>query len=628
MGKNREMSAYYTASDGNLHLNILAPDPDISNDAHFAQSLQREEWTIDTPHTGGKNAMLWSRQAPTAQSKSLELSTIDSGVASRQNISFDSFISLKAPSSAKSANPALARIVTNPTISLENEIKVPAMEEIKAANPVPAVLLRDSLTYEEKKKLLVFLKIPTTDQETKWYKKEFSEIKKMLSGVTALDLSIHRGISNISFKGIKALAAVLTNNETITTLNFMGNKIGPVGAEALAAVLKYTQITILHLGNNNIGPVGAAAIAAVLKYTQITTLTLGNNNIGDIGAADLAALLKYTQITTLILGNNNIGDVGAAALAEGLKDTKITTLILWNNNIGDVGASALAEWLKDTGITILHLWNNNIGDVGAAAIAAVLKYTQITTLNLGNNNIGDIGAAAIAAVLKDTQITTLNLWNNNIGDVGAAAIAAVLKDTQITSLDLGYNNMQTSIDKIILSNIQKSVGNFQKLYQKLSAHKEFIAYCQKKSHKEEVDKKMREAKDGVNKEQAIKDANQATRELNEQDPGSKMSIGKVLIAQLKIYYSCDKDVLKTHCLPGAAKQIKGLDKYITDHCLEFLTIKTNDRIPANIQNEIADFVGNIGRFLEPKAENTTEAVFANDIDLELAGDIQSQFVAA
>ena len=246
-------------------------------------------------------------------------------------------------------------------------------------------------------------------------------------------------------KGVIALAQALKTNKTLTTLNISYNKFDVEGANALAEALKTNRTMMtLEIEHNNIGDEGTEALVEALKTNNILmTLNLSDNTIGDKGANALVEVLKTNNILkTLNLGNNTIGDEATKALV----DTKLTKLYLYNNNISSEGAIALAEVLgKNKLLRTLDIGGNyNMGLEGIKAFAkALITNTTLTELNLSDNKISDEGGKALAEALKiNTTLTTLIILKNFISNEGAKAIAEVLKtNTTLTKIDLGENHI-------------------------------------------------------------------------------------------------------------------------------------------------------------------------------------------
>eukprot|EP00812_Abedinium_dasypus_P005306 NODE_1664_length_1089_cov_170.594778.p2 GENE.NODE_1664_length_1089_cov_170.594778~~NODE_1664_length_1089_cov_170.594778.p2 ORF type:complete len:250 (-),score=65.64 NODE_1664_length_1089_cov_170.594778:151-900(-) len=132
-------------------------------------------------------------------------------------------------------------------------------------------------------------------------------------------IDVDRGV-RIGPKGVKLLLeAVATDNVPAETLDLSGNRIGTLGARALATALQHNAtITTLILVDSDIGDLGAQALATALQHNaMITELNLSSNNIGDLGAQALAAALQQNEtIDVLLLHDNSIGDLGTQALRD------------------------------------------------------------------------------------------------------------------------------------------------------------------------------------------------------------------------------------------------------------------------------------------------------------------------
>jgi len=305
--------------------------------------------------------------------------------------------------------------------------------------------------------------------------------------------------NEIGDAGAIALAAVLKENETLTSLKISMNKIGDAGAIALAAALKENKkLTSLDLSANQIGIEGVKALAEALKKNKtLTNLNIYFSRIGDAGAADIVEALKANQtLTSLGIANSNIGIEGVIALAAALKKNQtLTSLDISLNDIGDAGAKAVAELLitnktltslnlsyneigiagaeiaealkKNKTLTSLNIVGNEIGDAGAIALAAALKENQtLTSLDISySSGIGDAGAAGIAEALKKNKtLTSLNIVGNEIGDSGAIAIAASLKENHtLTSLAIGNRNIRSKGIDALLEAIKNPSCNITRI---------------------------------------------------------------------------------------------------------------------------------------------------------------------
>ena len=121
-------------------------------------------------------------------------------------------------------------------------------------------------------------------------------------GLTALDLSFN----SLEDEGIRAVCkAIQSKKETkLASLHFQGNGIGPVGANALAAMVAVTgSLTALDLSYNNLKDEGVSAVCEAIqsnKETKLSLLNFGYNGIGPVGANAVAAMVAATGALTKI----------------------------------------------------------------------------------------------------------------------------------------------------------------------------------------------------------------------------------------------------------------------------------------------------------------------------------------
>ena len=102
-------------------------------------------------------------------------------------------------------------------------------------------------------------------------------------------------------------------------LTLMYDRIGPEAGAALADLIKNNHsIQELDLHGNNLGSDGVIALATAISGSGLHKLNLGSNKIGSVGAEALANELNYSNrcIQEIDLRDNPIGSSGAAALAK------------------------------------------------------------------------------------------------------------------------------------------------------------------------------------------------------------------------------------------------------------------------------------------------------------------------
>ncbi len=134
----------------------------------------------------------------------------------------------------------------------------------------------------------------------------------------------HSSLAHLSLKQhgffdqhAQLLADALYRNNRMLSLNLEANKIGVIGAEALASCLLAqgaSSLQYLGLSYNHVCDDGAVALAEALKAnaSALRVLTLKNNCIGHAGLHALAQVLESsTSLEQLyIFGNDFDNDVG------------------------------------------------------------------------------------------------------------------------------------------------------------------------------------------------------------------------------------------------------------------------------------------------------------------------------
>jgi len=95
----------------------------------------------------------------------------------------------------------------------------------------------------------------------------------------------------------------------------------------------------------------------------LTTLGLARNKLGAVGAQAIAGAVNGNHtLTKLDLSQNSIGAAGAQAFVQTLKvNSTLTTFYLYDNNISKAGAQAIVEVLESSNFT---LFEGGVGDVG------------------------------------------------------------------------------------------------------------------------------------------------------------------------------------------------------------------------------------------------------------------------
>jgi NLR family CARD domain-containing protein 3 len=249
-------------------------------------------------------------------------------------------------------------------------------------------------------------------------------------------LAVDFSKNGITHDGIKQLATVLQDNETLRTLILDTNAAGDEGAAVLAELLaaKPGNIKTLSLSGNSIGDAGAKALAEMLKVnTTLEELELNGNSIDYDGIGAIAeALAANTSLRVLGLSDNYVGGAGAGILAAALKrNTTLEEIHIKGNELGDEGVTALCDALRERPPGK----QQQDGDDEGVGIQQ-LKENATKTLDIGNNGMSKEGAAAVANLVRACPgLKELNLYMNEIGDEGASSLASAIMSVSSSSGD-------------------------------------------------------------------------------------------------------------------------------------------------------------------------------------------------
>lgn len=180
------------------------------------------------------------------------------------------------------------------------------------------------------------------------------------------------------------------------------------------------SLEFLNLTDADVGPEGAAALASGLRTNRaMACLNLSRNvRIGPLGAESIAAsyLKGSLSLVHLDLSETGMGDEGASAVADALKSNgTLSDLDLSRNGITSVGAGAIASSLEiNCSLRCIRLGHNDIKDDGASNVAfALFRNEVLERLDCVNCGIGSIGASCVAIALqKNYALRRLDLGDN------------------------------------------------------------------------------------------------------------------------------------------------------------------------------------------------------------------------
>lgn len=122
--------------------------------------------------------------------------------------------------------------------------------------------------------------------------------------------------------------------------------IGSRGAKLLAACPTLTQLRALDLRYGYLDDEAcqflSGAVSGSVVFDQLTSLKLQRNRIGPLGASALASAPEFAHLTTLDLRENPLGRTGAEALAGSPNLARLNSLYLYFDDVGLEGARALS----------------------------------------------------------------------------------------------------------------------------------------------------------------------------------------------------------------------------------------------------------------------------------------------
>jgi hypothetical protein len=111
----------------------------------------------------------------------------------------------------------------------------------------------------------------------------------------------HVGFGAFTAEGITAMADALRVNGTLTALNLSSNRLNDEDVSAVCKAIqsnKETKLASLNFKDNGIGPVGANAVAAMVAATgALTVANLLGNELDAESAKMLAEVAKQKGIS-------------------------------------------------------------------------------------------------------------------------------------------------------------------------------------------------------------------------------------------------------------------------------------------------------------------------------------------
>ena len=258
-----------------------------------------------------------------------------------------------------------------------------------------------------------------------------------------------------------SIAAILENNELITTLDLNNMNLGSQGLNKLFSVVQQHILRDLNIAGNGLDINSVEQLAQILssEESKLLHLNISNNAITIEGLVLLANSLKHNNSLEILELSQigNLGKEGGQHLSLFLTDNKsLLKLDISNNNLSYIGAKFLAKGLSvNSSLVQINISNNNLDEAGCIFISEALETNNsLTTLNLKDNHVQSTGSIYLAAMLEQyNHIQYLNLTGNQINDTGIEALASVMHNLKALNLS---NNQITTNDAGFLAETLKS----------------------------------------------------------------------------------------------------------------------------------------------------------------------------
>lgn len=182
---------------------------------------------------------------------------------------------------------------------------------------------------------------------------------------------------NQVYKKAETFTSLLANNQTLTSFDFSGNRIGPKGIAAISTALE-SNTTLKSLGMSIVGADNLERfLQAFNKNTTLTSLNLYGSNIGPNGIKIIANFLTNNKTLTSL-------SLSSCKTSEEMPKT-----FLYKTLISDQDIQVLAEALAtNSTITSLDLSYNFISSKGVKALMNVIDKHNwtLTSLNISDEN--------------------------------------------------------------------------------------------------------------------------------------------------------------------------------------------------------------------------------------------------
>jgi NLR family CARD domain-containing protein 3 len=283
-----------------------------------------------------------------------------------------------------------------------------------------------------------------------------------------LDLSWN-SVTNV---GAASVAAVLSGNATLESLNLSSNAIGTEGIAAIVQAL-YSDLALIELDivGNQLRDATALVAYIVHDSYKLQRLAYEKNKLSVEQEAQvmqafqfrdnkrtwlgqLAKRMARQRMMSVRLEHVDFGDDEVMFIAHTLAKhnaLKVTTVFLSSPRVTDRGAVALTKHVlsNPNAAQILRLYGTGfrLSAQGVAAMAQSLTRPDcpLFCLELSKCQINGLGAKRLADALEhNTSLTRVDFHSNLITDAGAKAMFAAVLDPphpKLVSINLARNNL-------------------------------------------------------------------------------------------------------------------------------------------------------------------------------------------
>jgi Ran GTPase-activating protein (RanGAP) involved in mRNA processing and transport len=199
--------------------------------------------------------------------------------------------------------------------------------------------------------------------------------------------------------------------------DFQNKGLGPVDAILIASDLVHGGLTELNLDNNALGDSGIAAICQAVQsdeQSKLATLIISSNRVGPVGANSVAAMVAAHLVLKRVDVRSNSFTGDAAS--------QLSAAVVGNLNIEMFNEIPIKDMRADS-IIELDLEEKKIGVEGIMVVAGLIPVmSSLTRVSLANTKLGEEGTKVICDALKDnTTVKELDLSGDaNFGGLGGS----------------------------------------------------------------------------------------------------------------------------------------------------------------------------------------------------------------